>query len=62
LSLPFFLIFISGLQAQNAFQTQYFDDSKRLEKIKMTFNLVDSIYKDAAVMNHLPWAVIWNYC
>jgi CubicO group peptidase (beta-lactamase class C family) len=52
--LTVFLIFISGLQAQNAFQTQYFDDSKRLEKIKMTFNLVDSIYKDAAVMNHYP--------
>ena len=64
----FYLIFISlaaimsvgmdilnlNLQAQVSYKVPYFEDGLRHEKIKMTFSMVDSTYRDVALKNNYP--------
>ena len=59
ISLPIFIacvlhLFISDLKAQVIYKVPLFEDNFRLEKIRQTFVLVDSIYKDIAVRNNYP--------
>lgn len=47
-----------AINEESLFDSSYmpavFNDPARLEKIKKTFPIIDSLYKDVAEMNHLP--------
>ena len=43
-----------NLQAQVSYKAPYFEDGLRHEKIKMTFSMVDSTYRDVALKNNYP--------